>query len=210
MHETAPLSLAALLVSCLLAACGGGSATEPTMALAHGSDAESETAEVLRALHRDHDLSAWTVTDRLVIDEQAVPHSHPVLTLHARDRARPELVLSTYLHEQLHWLLDAQPERTEAALAAIVERFPEVPSQPPEGARNEASTRLHLVVCHLEHRSLVALLGREPADAVMAHWATHHYRWVYRTVLAKEDELASVVRRAGFTLPEPIASFAEP
>jgi hypothetical protein len=43
----------------------------------------------------------------MVIKERAIPHSHPVLTLNTRNLDSDDQLLSAFLHEQLHWYLDA-------------------------------------------------------------------------------------------------------
>ena len=49
-----------------------------------GTATEKQTKEQLQRLLRTYDLSPWFFTNVIVIDEKAVPHSHPVLTLYTR------------------------------------------------------------------------------------------------------------------------------
>jgi hypothetical protein len=49
-----------------------------------------------------YDLSRYTFTRAVVIDEKAIPHSHPMLTLQTRHLGSDDLLLSAYVHEQLH------------------------------------------------------------------------------------------------------------
>ena len=74
----------------------------------HDSEAEHKTAEQLGALLRRYNISPWLFTRSVRIDERAIPHSHPVLTLHTRHLGQDILLLSTFLHEQLHWFLDSR------------------------------------------------------------------------------------------------------
>ena len=66
----------------------------------------------------------------MVIDSSPgmIPHSHPVLTLSTRHLKDDDLLLSTFLHENLHHFLTQNPEKAEAAtkkeLRAV---FPKVP-----------------------------------------------------------------------------------
>src|SRR5262249_41281436 len=64
---------------------------------------EAQTKEQLLRLLKTYDVSRWIFTKSIVIDERAIPHSHPVLTLHARHLQDDELLLSTFVHEQFHW-----------------------------------------------------------------------------------------------------------
>lgn len=42
-----------------------------------------------------YDLRRYTFTYQVIIDEKAIPHSHPVLTLHTRHLGSDEQLLST-------------------------------------------------------------------------------------------------------------------
>lgn len=59
----------------------------------------------LERLLDSYDLSPWLYTRSVAIDADAIPHSHPVLTLHTRHLDDDRLLLSTFVHEQLHWFL---------------------------------------------------------------------------------------------------------
>src|SRR5262245_52213072 len=73
------------------------------ISLKNGSRAEIKTRDQLQRLLRTYDLSKWIFTKSILIDEKAIPHSHPVLTIHTRHLKDDELLLSTFVHEQLHW-----------------------------------------------------------------------------------------------------------
>ena len=75
------------------------------ISLKHSSRVEIQTKEQLQRLLQTYDLSRWIFTRSILIDEQAIPHSHPVLTLHTRHLKDDELLLSSFVHEQLHWFL---------------------------------------------------------------------------------------------------------
>ena len=47
-------------------------------------DVHLKLAKLSIRLLRTYDLSPWFFTNVIVIDEKAVPHSHPVLTLYTR------------------------------------------------------------------------------------------------------------------------------
>src|SRR5881397_3222002 len=69
------------------------------IALKHGTPNEARTRDQLQRLLVTYDLSPWFYTKSVVIDERAIPFSHPVLTLHTRHANDDELLLSTFLHE---------------------------------------------------------------------------------------------------------------
>jgi len=84
---------------------------------------------------------------------------------------------------------------TEIAIKELHELFPTAPARPPEGANDENSTYLHLLVCYLEYRADQQLLGELKARQVMDFWATDHYTWVYRMVLDRSGEIGKVISK---------------
>jgi hypothetical protein len=151
----------------------------------------------LRALLSDHPLDPWTFTETVRIAEGEMPHSHPVLTMNTAYANDPVMALSEFLHEQLHWFEEAHAGPRDRFIAATQLAYPKVPAARPEGAGGESSTRLHLLVCHLEHQALASLIGRGPARVAMHRLSRHHYNWVYRTILRDETLLADLVRAHG-------------
>jgi len=166
-----------------------------TIELKHGSEVEQKTKTQLERILASYDLTKYTFTHEVEIDEKAIPHSHPVLTLHTRHLGADDLLLSTYVHEQLHWYLDAHPAQTEAAEAELRKLYPKVPIGYPEGAQDEESTYLHLIDCYLEMQADRQLMGTERAANVMDFWAADHYTWVYKTITHDEQPIAGVVER---------------
>jgi len=162
------------------------------IALKHGSKVEQQTRDQLQRLLRAYDLAKWTFTKSILIDEESIPHSHPVLTLSARHVKDDELLLSTFVHEQAHWFLSQNSKATEDAKKELRSMFPKVPIKPPEGASDEESTYLHLIVIYLEYRADRELLGELKARQVMEFWATDHYTWIYKTVLERARDIGNV------------------
>jgi hypothetical protein len=76
MRELAIRMLALLLLG------GQSFAQSVNIRLEHGTDAEQHTKEELARMLATYDLSKYTFTHDVIIDEKAIPHSHPVLTLH--------------------------------------------------------------------------------------------------------------------------------
>jgi hypothetical protein len=194
------LSLALVLV---LVACAGEAAPEApiTIALTHDTPAEQQTRAQLERILAAHDVSRFVRTTAVLVDEDAIPHSHPVLTLHARHLDDDDLLLSTFLHEQMHWLLEERAAQTAAAVAELRAAFPSVPVGFPDGARSEQSSYEHLIVDHLEHDALRRVRGPEVARRVFEHWATDHYRVLYQLELDHEDRIAGILARHGLELP---------
>ena len=141
-----------------------------------------------------YDLRPWTFTDDVIIDDRAIPHSHPVLTLHTRHLNHEDELLSAYVHEQLHWYFSAHQAETEAAERDLMKLYPEVPVGYPDGGNDRESTYLHLLVCLLEENADQALIGQQRTKQVMDFWAGDHYRWVYRTVLNDAPRIEAVLK----------------
>lgn len=144
-----------------------------------------------------YDLSKWVYTDRIQIDSSTVSHSHPLLTLNARWVGKDEQALATFLHEQIHWLLASRPHTVDSAIHDLRTLYPDAPKSPPEGARDENSTFLHLVVNYLEYRALSELLGLAEATTVLKERREVFYTWIYARVLDDTDRIGEVVRHHG-------------
>jgi len=162
--------------------------------LKQGTPAEARTRDQLQSLLATYDVAPWIYTKSIVIDERAIPFSHPVLTLHTRHAKDDELLLSTFIHEQFHWFLAERREATEQGIADLRQLFPTVPVGGSAGARDEYSTYLHLLVCYLEQQADLQLLGELRTKQVMEFWATDHYTWVYQTVISQSREIGQIVR----------------
>ena len=162
------------------------------ISLKNNTPGEAKTKSQLERLIAAHDLTKWTFTRKVEIDEKAIPHSHPVLTISARHIKDDELLLSTYVHEQIHWHLVNLSKETDEAIKELRALFPKVPAGGPEGARDENSTYLHLLVCYLEYRADRELTGELRAKQVMEFWSTDHYTWVYRTVLERARDIGNI------------------
>jgi hypothetical protein len=169
---------------------------------AHDSAPELATKAQLEHLLAAYDARQWTFTHEVLIDEKSIPHSHPVLTLHTRHLKQDDELLSTYVHEQLHWFLVRYPEETKAAEQDLAKLYPDVPVGYPEGANDKESTYLHLLVCRLEQKADLALLGPQRTADVMQFWAGDHYRWVYRTVLADGAKIDAILEHHDLAGPD--------
>lgn len=138
------------------------------------------TRDELLELIATYDLSGLQWTDLVLVENWVVPHSHPLLTMNTRTTG--DDLLAAYLHEQLHWWVDAQPG-TAGAVDATRADWPTVPDSSEGGAKDEHSTREHLILCNLEHRALLALIGEDRADTVLRRQTTDVvYPWVYSQI----------------------------
>lgn len=167
--------------------------------LARDDEPSRQTRDQLLRLLDEYDLSSRIFTREIVVDSGGwvTPHSHPVLTLSTRHLRDDELLLATFVHEQLHWHVAARGEALARARADLAKLFPEVPVGYPEGAQDQRSTYLHLVVCYLEYHALIGLLGELRARWVIEFWTHDHYTWVYRTLLERGRDIGRIVEEQG-------------
>ena len=184
------LSLLALVLS-----AGIVSAATPSIKidLAHGTDREQKTKATLEQVLSTYDLNKYTFTKHVVIEERAVNHAFPVLTLNARFASSTDELLSSFIHEQLHWHLRDRMSDQQAAIAELRRMYPGAPVGLPEGADSAVSTYGHLVDCYLEILADRELLGPDRTSAVIADKG--HYTWIYATVLRDEKRIADLVDR---------------
>ena len=185
------LSLTFLFMACVSNAQAIEFTTE------HNTENEKKTIELIKSLNKAHDLTKWQFSDAIHINKNAMPHSHPILTLHTRHNKPQEidLLLSTYLHENIHWHLDAHQTELTDIIAALKKRFPNVAVGYPKGARDEYSSYLHMVVCFLELDAIRQLLSEARYNKIIRFWQQDHYTWIYKLVVEHDNEIAMLVKQ---------------
>ncbi|HEU4390028.1 MAG TPA: hypothetical protein VFV34_19660 [Blastocatellia bacterium] len=166
--------------------------------LAHSTEREQRTRAQLDHLIASYDLRRYTFTRAVVIEEGAVNHAFPVLTLNARFADSPDELLSSYLHEQLHWHLREHLEQQQQAIVELRRMYPGAPVGLPEGAETAYSTYGHLVDCYLEIQADRRLIGQERTETVISK--KPHYTWIYKTVLKDEARIGALVARQHLAL----------
>jgi uncharacterized protein len=189
------LMIGALLLGGFGEAAGQSSPKAVEIQLASGTELERRGRDQLERLLKTYDLDRWTYTRTVRIESRVIPHSHPVLTLNTRYLEDDTAQVATYLHEQLHWFIVERGAAGDSAIAELRRVYPSVPSAPPEGARDEESTYLHLLVCLLELDATAEVFGEAPARRALGRW--RHYTWVYREVLERPEPLRRIARAHG-------------
>jgi hypothetical protein len=170
--------------------------------LANRTGGEAAMATDLRSLTRKYDVEPWMLTRTVLIDENQIPHSHPILTIHTRHIGEELALLATFVHEQLHWL-EQEPWTAafRAAMSDFEVLFPDAPSRVEGGARDDESTYRHLLVCDLEYQVMTSLVGEAAARTTLA--ANTHYQWIYDKVLA-DPRVREIALQHGFDVSEGI------
>jgi hypothetical protein len=160
--------------------------------------------DLLFRLRAEFDLAPFEYCRKVRIAPLEIPYSHPEITLGTW--ANDELaLLASYLHEQMHWYVtwywQARTEQWNDIFADLRRRYPRVPTGGPEGAPDEHSTYLHLVVNWLEIEVTSRFFDGE---RVVAHAATlPYYRWIYRTVIDDWQPLGALYAARGLVPVRP-------
>ena len=166
-----------------------------------------QVRELLFRLRAEFDLAPFEYCRKVRIAPLEIPYSHPEITLGTW--ANDELaLLASYLHEQMHWYAswysNVRPEQWGDISTNLRQRYPQVPTRGPEGAPDEESTYLHLVVNWLEIEVTGRFFDRE---RVIAHAAAlPYYRWIYRTVIDDWEPLGALYAARGLVPLRPATS----
>jgi hypothetical protein len=173
----------------------------PRILTAAQTASERQAQDRLAELLQRHELDRVVYTGHVLIDETApIAHSHPILTLlpeHAV-AADEDVVLTTFVHEQMHWaanVLDGVP----AAKEDVRRRWPTPPDVADGGATDARSTWLHLVVCALEIAAMAHLVGTDRAVAAVR--SVPWYRWIYERLLGDDLPWQASLERWQIDLP---------
>ena len=178
----------------------GVSAKTPKLniTLKHDSAGEQKRKEQIERLAEKYDLAKYTITRDLVIDQQAMNHSSPVLTQNLRFLDNDDRALSAYVHEQAHWLLmERHRGQVREMLPELIRLFPNIDITPPYGDGHQGTSYMHLVVLMLEWHALEDLLGADRARAVMEFKRQDHYKDLYATVMDHRKVMEGFLNRYG-------------
>lgn len=158
-----------------------------------------KTKSLLEAFFKKYDLSPYLFTKSVKIKPNVIPHSHPMLTLNTFWNDSPNHLLSTFLHEQIHWFLNwSSPQAYRSVHHTFMEWYPSVPTDRSQTASNVFSTYLHLAVCWLELQGVKRYLGASIGYQTIQTF--QHYRWVYDRVVKDESRIGEVMSREGLII----------
>lgn len=187
-----------LLVILVLPVFAQAKTPKLNITLEHNSAGEQKRKEQIERLAEQYDLSKYTITRDIVMDEKAVNHSSPVLTQNLRFLDNDDRAVSAYIHEQAHWLLmEHHRLQIRDMLAELLRLFPNIDTSPPYGDGNVGTSYIHLVVLMLEWQALENLIGTERAGAVMEFKRQDHYKALYATVMAQRKQMEGFLKRYG-------------
>ena len=164
--------------------------------LQHNSPGEQQRKQQIERLAARYDLEKYTITREIVIDQQAINHSSPVLTQNLRFLDNDDRALSAYVHEQAHWLLmERHRGVAREMLPELIRMYPNIEIAPPYGDGNQGTSYIHLVVLMLEWQGLEDLIGADHARAVMEFKRQDHYKALYATVMDNRPQMENFLKR---------------
>lgn len=152
------------------------------------------TKQNLLHLAQVYELTPFMYTKLVHIQSKVVPHSHPVLTLNTKNAEHPNKILSTFLHEELHWWAEINKKNTDEAITYLKKRYPKAPAMK---GKTQHSTYLHMIVCYLELKALSFYLGKKEARGIISSIMRKDkiYPWIYQQVLYKDKFISYAVKK---------------
>ncbi len=148
-----------------------------------------------------YDLHSFFYTKKIILDPQAEPHSHPVLTLNTRYAHSTEKLMSQLLHEELHWWMEMNTHKVEVAMPDFRKAFKNTPKI--DGANDPNATYRHLIICWMEYMALEKYFGKDSARKTITHFMKKEKRfpWIYQKVLNDPQKIQDIVGKHKF-IPE--------
>jgi hypothetical protein len=154
--------------------------------------------DMLLDARRRFDLSPLEYSKEVRIAPTEIPHSHPRITLNTWIRDDLSL-LAMYLHEQMHWYVTwyshAHAPQWRQLFSHLRERYPVAPVGGTDGANDEFSTYLHLLVNWLEIEAVSRFVQRDRVVEYVRQMP--FYRWIYQTVIDDCQSLDALYRDRG-------------
>ena len=142
------------------------------------------TKRLLESFFEKYDLSPYLFTKTVKIKPNVIPHSHPMLTLNTFWNKSPNHLLSTFLHEQIHWYINWHQRAYSQVHRSLIKWYPDIPHDKRLTASNGFSTYLHLVICWLEFQGLKKYIGYSQAQETFHTFP--HYKWIFGQVVFGE------------------------
>ena len=184
-----------MVLTLLFAATTFAATPKLEIKLKKGTPLEQQELQQVERLAKTYDLTKYTLTRDILIEQGAIPHSSPVLTLNVRFLDDDDLALSQYLHEQAHWVIMLRHRNDLPYLYRdLKSKFPNIPTRPPEGDGEERSTYFHVVVTMLEWQAMEDLVGPERARRVIEWKKGDHYLAVYTTILDNREVVEKIMQ----------------
>lgn len=105
-------------------------------------------------------------TDKVLIEQKVVPHSHPILTLNTRN-TDPILVLDAFTHEQFHWFCVTRPRYKDCIF--YLKKYPDLGDCNKSGTYPNSFWE-HLIVNWNTRNFLQNNLTKDQVDFIDGQW----------------------------------------
>ena len=150
------------------------------------------TKQNLEHLFKVYDLVPFVFTQTVQIQSMSVPHSHPIITLNTRYMDSPNKLLSSFIHEQLHWWAMPKTQAIESATIDLAKTFPLTDVE-----NKNRSAHQHLIICYLEFKALSHFIGEREARKVLTQFMNDDqlYPWHFQQVLERGAELEKILKK---------------
>jgi hypothetical protein len=155
------------------------------------NELEEKTRNQLRRLSTTYNLEPWIFQQVIRIDAASSGSSEPIITLSTQHIGNDLALLREFLHEQIHIPIRG-PSLLEA-MDKLRQRYPNAPTELPQGGPSADVTYLHLVVNWLELDAMTQLLGREKARQIASE--VGHYTWIYDKVLEETQQIGAILAK---------------
>lgn len=185
-----------LAIALLISSVANSETPKLNIRTKNGLPFEERGKEQYERLAKQYDLQKYTITRDIIIERGAIPHSRPILTLNMRFLDDDDLALSSYLHEQAHWLLSERHPRDMPDLFDDLQKsFPNLDYHVPQGDGELRGSYFHIAVCMFEWRAMEELVGPQRALREMEWKQKDHYKAIYALVLANREQVEKILKR---------------
>jgi hypothetical protein len=142
-----------------------------------------------------YDLSPFLFTKIIQIKTDAIPQSHPVLTLNIKYTKYPNKILASLLHEEFHWWAVMNKVGLTQSLNELSKILPGKPQ----------ADYIHLFVCYLEFEAVKYYLGEKTAREIFQDFIRKDQLrpWLYSQVLV-HDKLLKKIFSKNKLIPTPL------
>ncbi len=142
-----------------------------------------------------YDLSPFLYTKIIQIKTDAIPQSHPVLTLNINYTKYPNKILASLLHEEFHWWAVMNKLGLTQSLVELKKIFP----------GRTLTEYVHLFVCYLEYEAVKYYIGEKSTKEIFQDFIRKENLrpWLYSQVLVHETLLKKIFSKNKL-IPNPL------
>lgn len=149
---------------------------------------ELETVKALEAVCEKYTIPSFT--DEVVVEKEAIPHSHPVLTLNTRDTDE-RLLLKKLVHEQFHWYAQEHPNY-HACIAYLKTKY-ENDGEHNKSGKHPDSYWEHIIVCFNTRACLRRILPDEDIAWIYEQWQP--YPTLEKLIVERYEEVETDLQK---------------